>query len=292
MVGIGSELEVTTGAEDSIDTDSELPLADYPGFVDNSQLKYFPPIRTQGSLNSCGAFSATYYTMTHMHGLANDLDVKNSNDALCLSPKWTYNMLNGGGNNGIWYYQAYEIGQKHGVATWTEFPYDSDYRAWSLNPDTWEDALYRRFDQYGYVANTHTDSGIEQVKQMLLNGYVLNIPTYINSWKWQTIGDDPSTDEDDIFAGKKCAAWVNGTAGYHAMTVVGYNDHIWVDINGNNVVDTGEKGAFRIANSWGTGWGEAGFAWMSYDALKTLLPYPVVRQPTGFMVGLLPELIG
>ncbi|MBF0259083.1 MAG: PKD domain-containing protein [Desulfamplus sp.] len=52
------------------------------------------------------------------------------------------------------------------------------------------------------------------------------------------------------------------------MTVVGYNDNIWVDINGNGSVDSGEKGAFRIANSWGTGWGEGGFAWMAYDALK------------------------
>ena len=189
--------------------------------------------------------------MTHMHAMANNLDAQNGGDAMRLSPKWTYNMVNGGGNNGTWYYWAYEIGQKHGSATWAEFPYDSNYRAWNLNPDTWENALYRRFDQYGYVLNTHQDTGIDQVKQMLVNGYILNIPTYIYSWQYQTIGDDPSTSEDDAFAGKKCVSWVNGTSGYHAMTVVGYNDNIWVDINGNGAVDAGEKGAFRIANSWG-----------------------------------------
>ena len=68
--------------------------------------------------------------------------------------------------------------------------------------------------------------------------------------------------------GKSIAFWVNGTSGYHAMTVVGYNDDIWTDINGNGTVDSGEKGAFRIANSWGTGWKEGGFSWMAYDALK------------------------
>jgi hypothetical protein len=52
------------------------------------------------------------------------------------------------------------------------------------------------------------------------------------------------------------------------MTVVGYNDDIWIDINGNGAVDRGEKGALRIANSWGTGWGESGFRWVAYDALK------------------------
>ena len=138
------------------------------------------------------------------------------------------------------------------------------------------------------VVNTHLDGGIDQVKQMLVNGYILNIPTYIDSWQYKTIGDDPSTSEDDAFTGKNCVSWVNGTSGYHAMTVVGYNDNIWVDINGNNAVDSGEKGAFRIANSWGTGWGEAGYAWMAYDALKN--PSAVSDGPsTGRIYGWYPS---
>ncbi len=44
----------------------------------------------------------------------------------------------------------------------------------------------------------------------------------------------------------------------------GYDDNIWVDINSNGTVDSGEKGAFRIANSWGTGWGEGGYGWLPY----------------------------
>lgn len=280
----GRELEVVKGAGAVADTESAVPSADMPGYVDNSQLKYFPPIRSQGSLNSCGSFSGVYYAMTHMYAMVKELDAKNGGDAYRLSPKWAYNMVNGGANVGSWYYWAYEIGQKHGIASWMEFPYDSNYRAWNLTPATWENSLYRRFDQYGMVMDTNKDTGIAQVKQMLLNGYVLNIPTYINSWVWQTIGNDPDTVDDDAFAGKRAATWVNGTNGYHAMTVVGYNDSIWVDINGNNVVDSGEKGAFRIANSWGTGWGEAGFAWMSYDALKN--PSAVSGGPaTGRILG-------
>ena len=206
--------------------------------------------------------------MTHMWAMANDLDAKNGGDDFRLSPKWNNNMVNGGTNSGSWYYWCYDIGMRHGTATWAEFPYDSNYREWCLVPSTWYDAIYRRFDTYGYVNNTDTDTGIEQVKQMLLNGYVLNFPTYINSWQWTTIKNDPSTTDDDATVGKSVAYWVNGTAGYHAMTVVGYNDTIWTDVNGNGVVDNGEKGAFRIANSWGTGWKEGGFCWMAYDALK------------------------
>lgn len=270
---VGSEIEASLGetAEtSSIDAvqDTLLP-GELPGYVDNSTLKYFPPIRSQGSLPSCGCFSGTYYTMTHMHAFANDIDAKAGDDSTRLSPKWTYNMVNGGTTAGSWYYWAYDIGQKNGVSTWSEFPYDSNYRAWCLNSNTWKNAIYRRFNQTGYISSTHTDEGITQVKQMLANGYILNFPTYIYSWNYKTIGDDPSTEEDNAFVGKNICYWVNGTSGYHAMTVVGYNDAIWVDINNNGSVDAGEKGAFRIANSWGTGWGEAGFAWMAYDALKT-----------------------
>jgi PKD repeat protein/C1A family cysteine protease len=275
---IGNELEVAAGETVVSEISFPLPASDLPGNVDNSQLKYFPPIRSQGSLNSCGVFSGVYYTMTHMQALAKDLDAKNGGDSLRLSPKWAYNMVNGGTNSGSWYYWAYEIGQSHGISTWAEFPYDSDYRSWNRDPEVWETSLYRKFDQYGYVMDTHTEKGIDQVKQMLLNGYVLNFPTYINSWNWKTIGNDPDTIEDDPFVGKQCAYFVNGTLGYHAMTVVGYNDSVWVDINGNNIVDAGEKGAFRIANSWGTGWGESGFAWMAYDSLKN--PSEVAGGPS------------
>ena len=56
------------------------------------------------------------------------------------------------------------------------------------------------------------------------------------------------------------------------MTIVGYNDDLWVDLNGDGLVTADEKGALRIANSWGTGWGEAGFCWLAYQALRTRNP--------------------
>jgi C1A family cysteine protease/PKD repeat protein len=296
VVEIGNEIEGTVGAAPAPDdSTTQIPGGNPLTAVDNSALKYFPPISSQGSFGSCGVYSGTYYAMTYMNALARDLDAKTGGDANRLSPKWTYNMVNGGNyTNGSWYYWAYEIGQKNGCATFAEFPYNgstsdpANYRAWSMDPTVWRNAISRRFDQFGYVDGTNTDYGIDQVKQLLINGYILNIPTYISSWQWKTIGNDPATTADDAFAGKNCAYWVNGTSGYHGMTVVGYNDDIWVDINGNGVVDTGEKGAFRIANSWGTGWGEAGFAWMAYDALKN--PSAVSGGPsTGRVTGWSPS---
>ena len=56
--------------------------------------------------------------------------------------------------------------------------------------------------------------------------------------------------------------------GGHALTVVGYNDNICCDVNGNGKIEASEKGAFKIANSWGTGWGNSGYIWVLYDALN------------------------
>jgi hypothetical protein len=67
----------------------------------------------------------------------------------------------------------------------------------------------------------------------------------------------------------------------HALTVVGYNDSIridrngdgeytnTVDINGDHVVDLNdyEKGALIVANTWGKSWGDNGFAYVPYHLL-------------------------
>ena len=260
---LGAEVQTT-----SADQTASAPAA-LPTYIDNSTLRYFPPIRSQGSLGSCAQFSSVYYTMTYMTALARNLDAKAGGDSYRFSPKWTYNMLNGGENVGSWHYDAYAIAQKHGLATWAEFPYDGDYRAWCLNPTTWRNALYVRADQTGKITGLSADTGLNQLKQFLVNGYILNFATYINSWQWRAVSNDPATAADDAFAGKQCVVSVSGTSGGHCMTIVGYNDDLWVDLNGDGLVTANEKGALRIANSWGTSWGEAGFCWLAYQALRT-----------------------
>ena len=54
----------------------------------------------------------------------------------------------------------------------------------------------------------------------------------------------------------------------HRMTIVGYDDSIYFDHNGDGVIQESEKGAFKIVNSWGTSYENNGFCWVSYDALN------------------------
>jgi hypothetical protein len=52
--------------------------------------------------------------------------------------------------------------------------------------------------------------------------------------------------------------------GWHGMAVIGYDDR---------------RQAFRLQNSWGTGWGDHGYAWIGYDALKSRLRGAFVIDP-------------
>lgn len=250
-----------------------------PSYVDNSKLKYFPPIRSQGSLGSCACFSTTYYQMTYMTAMIRDFDAKNGGDAFRFSPKWTYNMLNeGSASNGTYPYSSIRIMQQHGAATWEQFPYNSDARGWCMEPETWRDAIDYRINKIGCVINIDTPTGLETLKILLSDGYILNFCTYITSWSYRQIKDNPNSDLDDLFVGKYVCQYVIGKNGPHSMTVVGYNDDIWTDVNEDGSIDEGELGAFLIANSWGTSWADGGFVWFAYDALKEISDIPNVSS--------------
>ena len=250
-----------------------------PAMVDNSALDWFPPIRSQGSVASCACFSSTYYQMTHMTAMVRGWNAKNGGNSYRFSPKWTYNLAYDQSGEAPSLLAAHCVMMDHGAATWADFPYDGDYTEWPLGADLWRRAIGFRIAQVGGVSDLDTDDGMLVLKQLLVNGFVLVFPTYIFSWQIRTIPDDPSTTDDDPRIGEQICRYVNGTQGAHGMTIVGYDDHIWCDVNENGSVDAGEKGALKVASSWGTGYGNGGYYWICYDALKAVSA--VERGPSG-----------
>jgi hypothetical protein len=261
-----------------------------PGSVDNSTLSCFPPIGDQNPLGSCVAFATTYYQFTHMTGLLKNWDVKS--DAVNMrkfSPGWTYNLCNYGADEGLYTSDAYRLLLDNGSVLWADFPYDNtNCKKWCLTNTSWTNAVKYRANETGYLqiidsssnnntpVTSETDPDLNLVKNYLNNGYILTFATHIWSWKFKTISNNPSTTADDSYAGKYIcyAKAINSGERYdgrHLMTIVGYNDNIWTDINGNGTVDAGEKGAFKIANSWGansTSNMDNGYYYVSYDALN------------------------
>jgi hypothetical protein len=288
---IGEEMVGYTG-EDSLALSAVakgLEQSDYllPSAVDNTELPFFPGIGNQGSLGSCDEFSKVYYTLTHVTGLLRNW----SSVEKIFSPAWLYNhtLYSGGasqsGHGGFINFLFY-----HGCATMDEFFYDGfEYKKWCTDANIWRNALSMRLSSCGKISYISPDNAtaFNNLRQMLANGYILNFHTLISNWQYTTVKDNINTIEDNKFIGENACNSVSGSpdiAG-HAMTIVGYNDSLWIDINGNNVMDEGELGAFKIANSWGVYWGNKGYMWFAYDALKqysTIPGAPSVNRLTGW----------
>lgn len=268
LAPIGEEAESTSRASAAAQT---LPMAGaaVPAQVDNSLLAAFPGMHPsgQGAQGSCVAWATTNYQLTHETALARGWNSKLGGDVLRFSPKWTYNLANNGADAGLTFYGAYSVLEVSGAATAQEFPYDGNFLAWDLNPEHWRRAAAVRPTSRGTIYNQNAASLIDTFEQQLANGHVLVIGTYAYSWVNFLTKNDPATGADDLSVGQYVIGYQSGFSGAHAVTLVGYDRSIWTDLNGNNVVDAGEKGAFKVANSWGAGWANGGYIWLAYDAV-------------------------
>ena len=265
----------------------QLPIA-----IDNSKLPCFPPITSQGRLGSCASFSMTYYAASHNTGHVRNA-TSGGDSARIFSPKWTYTMVNGGNNDGSLFLPIMNFLQRHGVATLAEWPYNGDptnpanFREWATTQEMWRSALNHRIKEIGTIRRVDTPGGLQALKSYLSDGYIVTFGTSVGGWKYAKSQANPASSGSEVNADVCYYIRRYPKPTGHAMTVVGYDDNLWVDVNKNGTVDPGETGALKVANSWGTdGWAEfdpgtvdggspkgpgvgvGGFVWILYDALK------------------------
>lgn len=254
-------------------TASEFPLT---SAVDVSQSLTFPPICNQGSINSCVAWSLGYYQLTNNNCVARGTTAKTSSGAAVnaniMSPRFIYPLVNGGKNVGTYYDEACAAIMSYGCPNVTSYSSNittSNLDEWCTNTSVWNSALYNKPHQisyeYQYLTEpiTATTPFVVNIKRLLSNGYVVTIPTFVNSFVYTT---------RTTTGAYGCRYMKNTKLGGHAMTIVGYDDNFWVDVNNNNSQDSGEIGAFKIANSWGTSasYYTNGYVWMPYDAVGSV----------------------
>ncbi len=248
--------------------------AGLPSSADNSQSPYFPKIGSQGGIGACVAWAQSYYQFTYEMNKERGVVTTPENT---FSPKFTYNIANGGKDKGSFTHDVYNIMQGIGNVPITMVPYDNDCFEWSATKEIWREAIRYRIEDYQYFNDIGTektqitsadDDDLVAIKTALSDGDVLTYSTHISDWKTTKLKENDSAPENSKFAGEKAVTHQAGSTGGHRMTLVGYNDNLWVDVNGNDSVDAGEMGAFKIANSWGDDYGNDGFIWVAYDALN------------------------
>ena len=247
-----------------------------PPSADLSRTPYFPPIMDQGQIGSCDWFAAVYYQMTFLYNQQYQRPAAPENT---FSPQFGYNILNNAGSfpYNIRVDDVYKFVQKHGCAVLTEFPYDQNYMPWCTDAAVWRNALQYRITGYRFFtlrgespgADDSFDSEeafLHEIKRLLSRGEVLVIQSETLAGSFSRITDDPATGEDDPFTGESILiAGKNGPE--HTIAVVGYNDHVWADLNGDGIVQAAEKGALKIADSIGSDAPDhnRGFLWMAYS---------------------------
>ena len=245
-----------------------------PDSVDNSTSPYFPAIGNQGSMGSCTSWAHVYYSFTYAINKSRGIKTTPENT---YSPQWSYNLTGNGEGEGSTAADIEWFLEKQGGVTLSMVPYKEDPVTWCSDLNVWRESINNRLEDtisytgFGYDYSPITspdDKDLEEVKTALAKGEILTFSTEIYSWVTTKLKTHKDAPENAKFDGEEAVKFVNGAEGSHAMTLVGYNDNIWVDINDNNQVDTGETGAFKIANSWGDGYANDGFIWMAYDALN------------------------
>jgi len=100
---------------------------------------------------------------------------------------------------------------------------------------------------------------VDRIKQYVANNLpsMFGFTVYSSYGQAQTTGAFPFPTPGETIAGG------------HAVVVVGYDDAKKIRNSNPGGVET--TGAFLIRNSWGTGWGQAGYGWLPYEyVLKSL----------------------
>lgn len=246
-----------------------------PSSVDLSEDMYFPPIDSQGHINSCAAWASTYYQFTYEMARLKGWNAK-ENAEYRASPKWSYNYANGDENGGTYISRTMWVLETSGAAKWTEFPYSGDetnplnYLEWCTDIDVIREAAKIRASKSAYESyatgdvdtpiTSCNDEDLTNIKTYLSSGHPLSFST--DFFNWITVKTDSY---GYVVIGQLSR---DGSRNGHALTIVGYDDSISYDINQSGTIEDFEKGAFKVANSHGTKYRNDGFVWIMYDTLN------------------------
>jgi hypothetical protein len=235
-----------TGWDNDENYSQNIPVAiNYGNYQSNSSLPAFvdltpkfPPIGDQGLLGTCVAWSVGYNTKSYLDGISNSLNSNQlQSENYQYSPTDLFFSISSTRrfcDRGTQFEYAFDVLMTRGVNTLANVPYDGICR--STSPGNSVTASSNKIKNYRRI-----DGSINQIKEYLAQGVPVVIGAMVNSQFQYLSGPDVLRNLD-----------YSRGAGGHAMVIAGYDD---------------SKSAFRIINSWGTGWGDNGYLWVDYNFL-------------------------
>jgi len=260
-----------------------------PPMVDNSQKVWFRPIFSQYG-GSCGQASGVGYLFTYEINRVRDPQGNQSSNSTNQYPThFTWNFLNEGNGSGSWYYDGWEIIKESGIPTvetygglWKNITGNS--KVWETGYEKYYQYLQNKVvDEYHFI-DPSTPLGLDILKHWINDhgvgagtGGLANFSCYMSGAVYEILTSESAE------AGKKIVRNWGTENGYHAMTIVGYNDNVKFDFNDDgqftnpaNNMGAWEIGALKVANSMGTsypGVGQVepdGFVYMPYRLLANI----------------------
>ena len=253
-----------------------------PAKVDNSLRPWFRPVFNQNG-GCCGQASGIGYTFTYEVNRVRNLNANVPEHQYPTHFTWNYlNEEHTGG--GSWYYDGWKVIEQMGIPTVEDYggmymTVGSSSTVCMTGYDNYFNALSNKVVEEIHRINVSTPTGLNTLKHWLndhgngeATGGLANFAANAYSAQYGTL----SSDSDD--AGKKIMLHF-GNNGYHAWTIVGYNDDVKYDFNGdgvytnpsNNMAEW-EIGALKVVNSWGQSYCDGGFVYVPYRLLAMASP--------------------
>ncbi|MFO8128801.1 MAG: T9SS type A sorting domain-containing protein [Bacteroidales bacterium] len=250
---------------------------DLPVWVDNSLQPYLRPVFSQESYPNCMQSTSIAYNYTYeinrSRGIPSDVPENQ------YTTHFSWNFYNGGdGWYGVNYLHTFNVLEKCGNPTVTDYGgmYNGGGSRWMSGYDEYYAAMKNRITGI-YAIPVDTEEGILTLKHWLndhLDGSdVGGVASFIACSPYSLLKLPEATPE----AGKYViASWCDRAL--HGMTIIGYNDSIRFDYNGDgkytndmdingdgevNVRDW-EIGGFKFVNSYDTTWADKGFSYVMY----------------------------
>lgn len=191
-----------------------------------------PQARDQGTQNSCTAWAAAFavksFQENREHGWGLD-------DAHLFSPAFVYNQVSGGHNNGAKLLDVLQFVTDHGTVPLPLMPYNEhDMRT---QPSAALKAKALEFRGLGYRRVDFAD--LRQLKAYLAAGE----PVILVVEMFPGMLPQGMAKTQNVYGNAGGAS-----LGHHAVVAVGYDD---------------ARSAIKVLNSWGPGWGDRGYGWIT-----------------------------